>query len=61
MKELLPGLFHWRVTHPDIHIGVDSYFIAALQPVCLSYRSAPAQGGHCLVQRAPDPCEHIFH
>jgi len=44
MKELLPGLFHWRVTHPDIHIDVDSYFISALQPACLIDPLQPREG-----------------
>jgi hypothetical protein len=44
MKELLPGIFHWRVMHPDIHIEVDSYYVAALKPACLIDPLTPRQG-----------------
>ena len=44
MKELLPGIFHWRVIHPDIHIEVDSYYVSALQPACLIDPLKPRQG-----------------
>jgi hypothetical protein len=44
MKELLPGIFHWRVTHPDIHIDVDSYYVSALQPACLIDPLEPRAG-----------------
>lgn len=44
MKELLPGIFHWRDTHPDIHIEVDSYYVSALQPACLIDPLKPRQG-----------------
>jgi hypothetical protein len=44
MKELLPGIFHWRVTHPDIHIEVDSYYVAALKPAFLIDPLKPRQG-----------------
>lgn len=44
MKELLPGIFHWRVMHPDIHIEVDSYYVAALKPACLIDPLKPRQG-----------------
>jgi hypothetical protein len=44
MKELLPGIFHWRVTHPDIHIDVDSYYVSALQPSCLIDPLEPLEG-----------------
>jgi len=44
MKELLPGLFHWRIKHPDIHIDVDSYFVSALEPACLIDPLQPQEG-----------------
>ena len=65
MKELLPGIFHWRVTHPDIHIEVDSYYISALDPAFLLdpleppkgidwFRKRPAPGHIYLTNRLHD-------
>lgn len=31
MKEILPGLYHWTVTHPNIKIEVSSYYLAEEQ------------------------------
>jgi len=28
MKEILPGVYHWTVTHPSIKIEVSSYYLA---------------------------------
>jgi len=28
MKEVLPGIYHWTVTHPRIKISVSSYYLA---------------------------------
>jgi hypothetical protein len=44
MEELLPGIFHWRATHPDIQMDVDSYFISSLQPACLIDPLEPREG-----------------
>ena len=44
MKELLPGIFHWRVTHPDIHIDVDSYYVSALGPAFCIDPLEPKEG-----------------
>jgi hypothetical protein len=58
MKELLPGIFHWRVTHPDIHIDVDSYYVSTLQPPCLIDPLVPQEGLHWFKGR-PAPA-HIY-
>lgn len=58
MNELLPGIFHWRVTHPDIHIEVDSYYISALQPVFLIDPLVPADGIRWF-KRHPTP-KHVY-
>ncbi len=44
MNELLPGIFHWRVCHPDIQIEVDSYYISALEPAFLVDSLEPLEG-----------------
>jgi len=44
MEELLPGIYHWRVPHPDIHIEVDSYYIANLEPAFLIDPLVPQEG-----------------
>ena len=44
MNEPLPGIFHWRVTHPDIDIEVDSYYVSALQPAFLLDPLVPQEG-----------------
>lgn len=58
MEELLPGLFHWRVVHPDIQIEVDSYFVSTLQPVCLIDPLEPPEGLEWFRNR-PTPT-HIY-
>lgn len=44
MEELLPGVFHWRVLHPDIHIEVHSYYLSSCQPACLIDPLVPQEG-----------------
>ena len=44
MNELLAGIFHWRISHPDIHIDVDSYYVLALQPAFLIDPLEPQEG-----------------
>ena len=44
MNELLPGIFHWRVAHPDILIEVDSYYVACLTPAFLIDPLLPQEG-----------------
>ena len=58
MKELLPGIFHWRVLHPDIHIEVDSYFVSALEPSFLIDPLVPPEGIDWF--RAQPTPKHIF-
>lgn len=58
MNELLPGLFHWRVTHPDIHIEVDSYYVANLEPAFLIDPLLPQEGIDWFKER-PAP-QHIY-
>jgi hypothetical protein len=58
MNELLPGIFHWRVTHPDIEIDVDSYYVPALQPACLIDPLMPQEGIDWFGER-PIPA-HIY-
>lgn len=28
MNEIVPGIFHWTVEHPDIHVAVSSHYVA---------------------------------
>lgn len=58
MNELLPGIFHWRVMHPDIHIEVDSYYVSALQPAFLIDPLMPAEGIRWF-KRHPAP-KHVY-
>ena len=58
MREILPGIYHWRVEHPDIHIDVDSYFMSALKPAVLIDPLEPAEGVDWFAD-LPRP-EHIF-
>ena len=44
MNKLLPGIYHWRVSHPDIHIEVDSYYVSALRLAFLIDPLAPQEG-----------------
>lgn len=58
MHELVPGIFHWRVVHPDIQIEVDSYYIPALNPACLIDPLIPHEGLDWFRNR-PTPA-HIY-
>ena len=58
MKEVLPGIFHWRVVHPDIEIEVDSYYVSSLQPAFLIDSLVPAGGLDWFIGR-PAP-QHIY-
>ena len=42
MKQILPGVFHWTVTHPKIKIEVSSYYLA--DEAALIDPLAPEQG-----------------
>ena len=58
MNERLPGIFHWRVTHPDIHIAVDSYYVSCLNPAFLIDPLVPQEGTDWFRER-PAP-QHIY-
>ena len=58
MNELLPGIFHWRVPHPDIHIEVDNYYVSNLQPAFLIDPLVPQEGIDWFHQH-PAP-KHIY-
>ena len=58
MRELLTDIFHWRAEHPDIHVVVDSYYVAGLEPACLIDPLEPVEGlawfdGH-------EPPRHVY-
>ncbi|RMH38276.1 MAG: hypothetical protein D6690_00345 [Nitrospirae bacterium] len=57
MREILPGIVHWRVVHPDIQIEVDSYFVSAVQPACLIDPLVPPEGLDCFNAQPP---QHIY-
>ena len=44
MKEILPGIFHWRTLHEGIGEYVHSYFIEAISPAVLVDPRVPAKG-----------------
>ncbi len=44
MKEILPGVFHWKTFHEGIRAYVHSYCINATDPVVLIDPRVPAQG-----------------
>ena len=44
MKEILPGVFHWKTFHEGIQAYVHSYYIAAADPPVLIDPRVPAQG-----------------
>lgn len=53
MREILPGLFHWTATHPQIKIAVSSYY--ALERGVLLDPLIPAEGlGWFREHRAPE-------
>ncbi|HBP86353.1 MAG TPA: hypothetical protein PKK23_09815 [Nitrospirales bacterium] len=58
MNELLPGIYHWRVAHPDIHIEVDSYYASCLNPAFLIDPLIPQEGTDWFRKR-PAP-QHIY-
>ncbi|WNM62500.1 hypothetical protein [Candidatus Nitrospira neomarina] len=58
MDELLPGIFHWRVVHPDIQIEVDSYYVSCLNPTFLIDPLVPQEGTDWFRER-PAP-QHIY-
>lgn len=49
MREILPGLYHWRAVHPKIHIPVSSYFLA--EPGVLIDPLLPEGGTDALRER----------
>ncbi|RMH07061.1 MAG: hypothetical protein D6704_05780 [Nitrospirae bacterium] len=53
MREILPGIFHWRVMHPEIQIEVDSYYVSALQPAFLIDPLMPPEGVEWFRQQIP--------
>ena len=58
MNELLPGIFHWRVSHPDIYIEVDSYYVFSPNPAFLIDPLVPQEGIDWFRER-PAP-QHIY-
>jgi hypothetical protein len=44
MKEILPGVFHWKTFHKGIQAYVHSYYINATDPAVLIDPRIPAQG-----------------
>src|SRR4030065_28798 len=44
MKEILPGVFHWKTFHEGIQAYVHSYYINATDPAVLTDPRVPAQG-----------------
>jgi hypothetical protein len=44
MKEILPGMFHWKTFHKGIQAFVHSYYINATDPAVLIDPRIPAQG-----------------
>lgn len=44
MKEILPGVFHWKTFHEGIQAYVHSYYINATDPPVLIDPRVPAQG-----------------
>jgi hypothetical protein len=58
MNEILPGIYHWRVLHPDVHIDVDSYYVSALEPGFLLDPLQPPEGVDWFKKR-PAP-KHIY-
>jgi hypothetical protein len=44
MKEILPGVFHWKTFHAGIQAYVHSYYISATDPAVLIDPRVPAQG-----------------
>ncbi|MFZ1745190.1 MAG: hypothetical protein WAU17_04660 [Nitrospirales bacterium] len=58
MNELLPGIFHWRVAHPDIQIEVDSYYVSCLHPAFLIDPLVPQEGTDWFRERAAP--QHIY-
>jgi hypothetical protein len=44
MKELLPGVFHWKTFHEGIQAYVHSYYINATDPAVVVDPRVPAQG-----------------
>ena len=58
MQEILTDIFHWRAEHPDIHVVVDSYYVAGLDPACLIDPLEPAEGLAWFEGR--EPPRHIY-
>jgi hypothetical protein len=44
MKEILPGVFHWKTFHKGIQAYVHSYYVNATDPAVLIDPRIPAQG-----------------
>ncbi|HEY0663130.1 MAG TPA: hypothetical protein VGD18_00815 [Thiobacillaceae bacterium] len=44
MKEILPGVFHWKTFHEGIQAYVHSYYVNAVDPPVLIDPRVPAQG-----------------
>lgn len=44
MKEILPGVFHWKTFHPGIGAYVHSYYLSATDPPLLIDPRVPAEG-----------------
>jgi hypothetical protein len=58
MKEILPGIFHWRTLHEGIGEYVHSYYCCAGDPAFLIDPRVPAQGLEWFTDRPPP--KHIY-
>ncbi len=58
MKEILPGVFHWKTFHQGIQAYVHSYYCNATDPPLLIDPRVPAQGIEWFVARGAP--RHIY-
>ncbi|MGH2850003.1 MAG: hypothetical protein ACRDLP_05245, partial [Solirubrobacteraceae bacterium] len=70
MQEIAPGLWHWRMPHPHIHMEVSSYYLAGervlLDPMMPSagvawFREHGEPRDVVLTNRHPDRDAWRFH
>ncbi len=59
MRELLPGLYHWRVFHDDIQGDVDCYY-GVSEGVGYVLDPLTPEGGLDVLRRLPQPPSHIY-
>ena len=58
MKEILPGVFHWKTFHPGIGAYVHSYYLNATDPPLLIDPRVPAEGIEWFAQHGPP--RHVY-